>query len=291
MSSNQLNIFSWQTDKLAEAWQQLAAFDFESCDMILTEILDQDAADEGALSLAEEKKKWLVIFQEMKSKTDAIEAVRFLLEEMNKAKFAREWGPMLLKTALQKEIIRRAELCKLFYVTETLTLADLYAQQHNYPAAEKILTDFIEENKNNAAQLARLADMQFEQSKFADANHNYMLALLTDPEQVSVKTIRNKKIADIIRHYGPEMAAAWVWLFGENVPLGISIQFIYSTDAKQKKAATACYLIMMAEKARLENNSDQRVEFRKKLHDAEPLIYQAYFNYCNTGKFLSLDEL
>jgi hypothetical protein len=288
--SNQLNIFSWQSDKLAEAWQQLAAFDFVSGEMILNEMLEQDPTDEGAQSLLEEKKKWQFIFEEMRKK-DELESVRFLLDEVNKERFEREWGPMLLKTALQKEIIRRAEKCMLFFVTETLTLADLYAAQHNYQAAEKILTEFVEANKSNAAQIARLADMQFEQSKFTEANHNYTLALLTDPEKVLLEKIRNRKIADVIRHHGAEMAAAWLWLYGEKVPLGLSTQFIYSTDPKQKKAATACYLIMMAEKARLENNADQRVAFRKQLHDAEPLLYQAYFNYCNTGRFLSLDEL
>lgn len=286
---NQLNIFSWQTDKLAEAWQQLAAFDFTSCEMILQELLQQDPSDEGALSLIKEKNKWALVFEALKEKEGA-EGVQFLLEEVNKGPFEREWGPGLLKNALQKEIIRRAEKCGLFYITETLTLADLYARQHHYEAAEKILSQFVEKNKENAAQIARLADMQFEQSKFAEANHNYMLALLTGCGQINLEQMKNKKLADIIKNHGPEMAPAWAWLYGEHVPLNLSIQFIYSTDPKQKKTATACYLIMMAEKARLENSAEQKVEYRKKLHDAEPLIYQAYFNFCNTGKFLNVDE-
>lgn len=288
--SNQLNIFSWQADKLAEAWQQLAAFDFVACDMILTEMLQQDPGDEGAVSLNEEKSRWQQIFSEAGEK-DAVEALRFLLDKTDSYQFEREWGPMLLKNALQKEIIRRAEKCGLFYVTESLTLADLHARQRNFQAAEKLLEEFAETNKNNAAQRARLADMQYEQSKFTEANHNYMLALLINPQEISLKDLKNKKLADIIRHHGPDMAAAWAWLYGENMPLNISFEYMYSTDSKQKKAATACYLIMMAEKARTENNADQRVEFRKKLHDTEPLLYQAYFNFCTSGKFLSLDEI
>lgn len=291
MFSNQLNIFSWQTDKLAEAWQQLASFDFESCEMILAELLQQDPGDDAARALREEKERWKEIFHEMRTNKAGADAVHFLLEKVDNTKFEKEWGPMLLKTALKKEIIRLAEKCDLFYITEKLTIADMHAQQHNYPAAEKLLTAFTERHKDNAEQLARLADVQHEQGKFSEANHNYMLALLTDPRQISLGKIRNRKIADIIRHYGPDLAAAWLWLYGDNVPLNLCTHFLYSSDERQKKAATACYLIMMAEKARGENNSDQRVEFRKKLHDAEPLIYQAYFNFCNTGRFLSLDEL
>lgn len=288
--AEQLNIFSWNTDKLSEAWQQLAGFNFIDCETLLNELLQQDPENEEGKALQEIRKHWLGIYEELKIK-DPKEAPAFLLEELQKANFEREWGPSLLKTALQKEVIRRAEKAGVFHIHASLTLADLYAQHHMYEDAEEILRRFISEHKNNAFQIARLADMQFEQNKIAEANHHYLLALLINAKEISVEKLKNKKIAGIINNHGPELAAAWAWLYGENLPLGLSTQYIYSSIPEQKKAATACYLIMMAEKARNENNAAERVEFRKKLHEAEPLLYQAYFNFCNSGKFLSAEEL
>ncbi|MBC7861691.1 MAG: hypothetical protein IAF38_01880 [Bacteroidia bacterium] len=288
--SNQLNIFSWNTDKIADAWQQLAAFDFVSCEMILNELLEQDNANEEAKALLETRRYWLVVFEELKNK-EAKEAPAFLYDELQKAPFDREWGPLLLKTSLQKKLIALAENAQVFFIKESLSLADLYAQHHLYEMAENLLLHYINQHKNDACQLARLADMQYEQTKITEANHNYMLAMLINAKEISLEKLKNKKISGIIHNYGPELAAAWAWLYGENMPLSLSTQYIYSSPPEQKRVATACYLILMAEKARNENNVAERVEFRKKLHEAEPMLYQAYFNFCNSGKFLSADEL
>src|SRR5699024_1134892 len=102
-------------------------------------------------------------------------------------------------------------------------------------------------------------------------------ALLRNPCRVPYDRIEYDGLLTLIENEGAEMAPAFGWVRGilPLVPLPDEIEIC--SDVHRK--ATDCYrLLKLADQAAINNNRSKRLEYRQKLYEQAPVLYEEYFS-------------
>ncbi len=274
----QLDIFSWQSEKFQAAWQALSAFDFTGAKNNLAEITESDPENEELDPATNTLIFWQNVFLQLRS-LPASEGPLFLLNNIDRYIFNQTWGEELLKKALLTETIKRAENAELFFVDPCVTLSDLYLRLNDRQGAEStILKQLVHEY--NTSLIIELANIQWHMGKLSEARSNYLKVILQSPEKIDPQKIENTLLKKAMINHGVTFAAAWAWLYGEQLPLINAHEFIGADN--NPNAARACILLLKAEKARKENSSE-KIIYRKQLYEIAPELYKAYFRWIESG--------
>ncbi len=277
----QLNLFSWESDQIAEGWRYAADFNFDKATQTFREVKQQHANDNELDFAIETCSKWAIYFDETWQKSEA-EQSPLLFSFWKTFQFPNSWGPQLLQRALLHKIIVLANENHVFQLDETTTISDLYLKDEQPELAEKSLKDFIKKHTNTTEIQISLANIQYNLGKLTEAAQNYLEALLISPKEIKYKNIANKTLAKVIKTYGSEMTPAFAWIYGQ-VPMLKLNEFNEPENIKHAGIYTY-YLLYMAEKYFKENNSKETLNYRKQIKENNSELFAAYFDLLKRRK-------
>ena len=163
----QLNLFSWESDQIAEGWRYAADFNFDKATQTFREVQQQDSVDNELAFALETCSKWAIYFDETWQKSEA-EQAPLLFSFWKTFQFPNSWGPQLLQRALLHKIIVLANENHVFQLDETTTISDLYLKDEKPELAEKSLKDFIKKHTKTTGTLINLANIQYNFGKLTE---------------------------------------------------------------------------------------------------------------------------
>jgi hypothetical protein len=274
---SQLDIFSWQNEAYTSAWQALSEFNFDACNKIVSELLISDVTDNEALLLQRACEYWSE--QTKAIETSLPEITDRFIESVISADFSRDYGPQSFRSALLIKGIQSLQKEKRFYSSKGMHIAELYKLLGDLKEAAIQMRYYLDSTDDRPELFAELANYQWQNMQFAEARFNYLKAILLVPEKLIQVPIDNPILSQIISLKGARDAAAWAWLYGEQLPLGRAAE---CCDVTKNAAAQLCKLVSDAERVRKEAPTRVAVS-RKNLHDADATYYAAYFEYLTTG--------
>lgn len=279
MTGSQLNIFSWQKEKLAEGYQSLAVFRFDAAERAFREIMQNyTAVDQEVDDALHSTTHWKKVFEHYEAMSGN-ERIPFLHHEIIHFNFLNTWGMQRLRSALISRLVAMMREANTFYVNTQVCLADLLLELGKNNEAEEALIDQLTcEPDPGALGRFRLAQIQWLNGNLTEAKKNYSLALLLAPANVPLNRIESGELKDLIETHGPGMAPAYGWVSGAlplvRIPTAAGESAVSETHCK----ALTCYrLLRKAEEAAKNNDLDACVEYRKQLKETDPDLYDRYF--------------
>jgi len=279
LSYKQLNLFTWQSERIEKGWKTLASFQFIDSIQIFNEVIKQDCFDLEAKHGIEAAEYFSQTFIYCET-IEKDKAIKYLYSAIYSFCFKKSWGPQFLLEKLLAKVISEAELIKLFYIEE-ITIADIYIKIKQLEKAKVALINQLKTNSTNTILLIKLANTQWELSELKEANYYYLKALLLEPNKVIAEIIKNKKIVTLINKYGTEMAPAWGWIYGV-FPL-IDIES-YTEIISKNKGCHAYNLLFLSENTDRKSNLTLIVNLRKQIKLEFPELYEAYFDLLKNRK-------
>jgi len=278
---HQLNLFSWQSEQLAEGWKLLADFNFDKAESNFQMVHQQHNDDEEAVFGLNLCSAWELTFENCSLKSDSDKA-SVLFTEWNNSSFPMAWGPQLLRKSLLHKIINLAIENKVFQINDSITLADLYLIDEKPELAELALQDFITNHHKTTSLQINLANIQWNLGKRKEAGQNYMEALITNPDEIEVKNIKNDTLATIIHKFGADMAPAWGWIFGQ-LPL-MKFNKFKEPEKITRKGFYTYYILFTAEMLAHQKKYNETIAWRKQLKECNPDLWCAYFDLLKRRK-------
>lgn len=264
---NQLDIFSPKTEALTQAWQQMAAFDFQASHDAMAALLRTEPSDPELLEICSVCERWR---DKLTSETNP----EVLLHCLGQEPLLSGWGYQVFRRAVIKHIIVLAKSSGIFRFNVGGTVADLHLLVDEAEKAEQEITEQLSGNNENSFLYARLADVQWHNEKYTEARSNYLLALLLDAENIDTDRLANKVVKHVLEHYGCELAAPWCYIHGEPLPIaGLIAQD--PTRFVKLRAFKACVLLAEADLA-AKSGSPEVGKIRKRLHDLDSGLFTAY---------------
>lgn len=118
---------------------------------------------------------------------------------------------------------------------------DILIKNKEYDLAEKTLKSLIAEYPEHKQYLYSLAQVQYLNGYYDDANENYIRALLLCPDIAYFKRVKNKKLKEVMRLHGIYLAPAYSLL--NNVRSKIDFTDIQDLSEHQKEGITAYHLV------------------------------------------------
>ncbi|MEI8203388.1 MAG: hypothetical protein WCH34_10280 [Bacteroidota bacterium] len=282
-SGIQLDLFTWQSERIAEGWRHLEIFNFEKAEKTFNEVQRQHKDDEECAFALKLCSQWKDIF-ELSNRKNSSEQTSFLFLQWNEIMFPSAWGPQLFKKTVLNRIIQIARENKVFYISESISVADLLVKAQKHALAEKEILNFFQSNEKSVALQINLANIQWNLNKIKESRLNYLEALLTNPSEIAVEIIENLPLAKIIQKYGSEMAPAWGWMQGE-LPLFEFDKFKHNISPSQK-GLYLYHLLIQAEKLTKQGEIKQIISIRKQLKEMDSDLYTAYFNLLKKRKLV-----
>ncbi|MEX2403310.1 MAG: hypothetical protein WD625_04205, partial [Balneolales bacterium] len=140
---------------------------------------------------------------------------------------------------------------------------------------EQVLKGQLKQEPENDIRF-RLAQIQWVNGKRNEAKKNYALGLLLAPDNIFLNGIQSSEIKKTIEIHGPEMAPAYGWVNGA-LPLVRVPETVIAYSVTHRKALRSYQLLGMAEESARVKDAEACFNYRKKLKETAPDLYDVYF--------------
>ncbi|MEX0772868.1 MAG: hypothetical protein WEB89_06770 [Balneolales bacterium] len=275
MTYSQLSIFSWQTEKMAEGFRKLADFDFDAARQAFQEIIQkQEVVEQKVHDALEVTLYWENIMGHCIG-TSRDQIIPYLYREIIHFDFSNTWGIQSLRKSLLDHLVSIMYDEHQFYITADVCLSDLLIELDRNDEAERVLTDQMKQEPGNNIRF-RLAQIQWVNGKRNKAKINYVLGLLLAPGNIFLDRIESPEIQETIDMHGPEMAPAYGWVNGA-LPLVRVPETVIAYSVTHRKALRSYQLLGMAEESARVKDAEACFNYRKKLKETAPDLYDVYF--------------
>lgn len=164
---------------------------------------------------------------------------------------------------------------------------DLLLELGTFQEAETLISIAINRNPEKYYLFYYLAQAQWLQQKKSTANSNYTKAMLLFPDNRFVNRIENDKITNLIQHYGLSNTPAHGWVKGNLPMINASIKSddnIKFLSPQHQKAKEAYQFLIATEMSLKDNDIKLSIQYRKKLKNLDPDLYEAYFELLKKRK-------
>lgn len=271
----QLNLFQWDAIAVGNGYQCLSMLDFDKAGSHFSKVLKALPTHQTAYQGMKDLQFWEDVFVDMAG-LDKVSQIFFLWDGIACFNF----GSSDYYTSLRQTLIRH--LLQLigddgeFYIPPDLCRGYLHLQLGDYRRAETSLVQLLEQFPADARLHSFLADAQYQQGKEGNAGISYATALLIAPDEVDVSAIRNRRLAEVVREHGHELAPIYGYFQGI-LPL-VSLQTKLSSPE-----ARAYNLLRQAEQAMRLGNHDKMVTARRDLKQLHPKVLEDYLSWLTSS--------
>lgn len=277
MNDQQLPLFNRRTIIMGEGYRQLAAFKFKEAMQHFEDAhharLETDKEVAGALQACE---YWQPMMQHSGESIDNI------YEKFRRYDFGQVPGLQQFKHALLKHITNEMLATDRFYLNDNKIVPDLLLELQHDKKAEEVVTQNMEKHPDDSQLTYFLAQTQWKNNKQGEAKKNLARALLGNPCNIPYERIEYKGLITLIEKVGAEMAPAFGWV--RNILPLISLpQEIKICSEAHRRAIKSYRYLYLADKAAVNNNRTRRLDYRKKLNEQAPDLYEEYFALFTNG--------
>src|SRR5690625_1012873 len=163
---------------------------------------------------------------------------------------------------------------------EITTIFDLLLQNALYKDAKSFISINMKTQSNNHRLLYMLGQAEWRNEEKANANKNYLHALLYCPDKKSMERIENDRLKKLAQSHHPAMAPSYAWIEGL-LPFVTLDDELSILDKEHQKAIDSYRYLKQSDKA-LQNKEDV-ISHRKRLKATAPGLFDAYMNLLHSG--------
>lgn len=280
METRQITI--WDNISLEQGTQCLSGMEFDKAEShFLTAMKSGSAEPDNVRKLMEACQYWRQRIQTSNEPEYTAEMFEELLSDYNNYPFTRSMAG--LKKSLLTFIIRQLRNLPAAGIALFEAVFDFCIKSKEYSQAEDLVFTINLQHPNNRVSLYLLAQAQWLQGNFSEANRNYTIGLLRHPDTCPLNKIENRKLKDIILALGPESAPAFGFI-RRILPLMPGEEKIMVRNEIHQKAIECYRLLCRAHEAMNNNDMKNYVNFRKQLKLLFPELYTEYFKVLKTKK-------
>lgn len=263
----------WDNVALEKGYRRLAALDFKEAISQFNEALKGPGEKADIQKAIEAAKFW----QEKLASSE----IRNLLKEFMGYPFLPQWRnfkeALLLSVThfILKE--KSKDLCLVKTAFDQLLLLDAFQK------AEELILQALKHHPEKYELFYLLAQAQWLKGIQAEANGNYLRALLYYPDVNYLDRIENKPLKALIKIHAPEMVPAFAWVKGvlSFITLKDKIKPLNELHEKGIK----CYsLLQKAEETWRKEDIKTSIRCRGELKTIAPNLYQKYFDLLQQRK-------
>lgn len=267
----QLNLFQWDLIETGRGFESLAMLDFAEARRrfakVLTALPEHREASRGLRDVE--------FWEDAVSEADRLEldqAIGFLWGSIRRFPFENYGGRNSLRLTLLGRLLVMMSHREALYIPPDLCRGFLHLQLGDYAAAASELQRLLERLPDNGRLRAYLADALWMQAKKEAAAETYAVALLASPHEVNASALRNRRLAELIREHGPDLAPMYGYMTGE-LPL-------VKPEAKAAGREARAYMCLVAaERARLGGDYPAMVSARRDFKELAPAVFRDYLNW------------
>jgi tetratricopeptide (TPR) repeat protein len=274
----QLDIFSEITEIAADAWEKLAALDFNGAENLAGEALSRYPDNENARLCLTRSNDWSFLDHSGAQVSD-------ILRHITKYPFTDWWGDEKFRVALLNRVIAMVTESGEFKVDEFYDLAHVYLLKGDLTSAESVLEKYLNANPVSGTHQLRLANISWSAGKISKANFLYMLTFFSFPDKILVSEVEHTVLQKLATIHTIPMSVPWSLLYGQQMPLAAAAKFTAHSTPEIAKAARACVAMADDQAARVQRKTS--VEARKLLAECDRGLFDAYMRFMQSGRPLS----
>lgn len=148
--------------------------------------------------------------------------------------------------------------------------------------AEEFIKNYLKNAPESALYLSCLAQVQWHTNNNADANLNFIKAVIYDPQSIQPSRIVNDHISKLTVEYNLSLSPAMMWL--EKIIRGFDgLRDILQSERKGD-AVECLRLLYFAEEFEHKSDMANAVKYRKQLNERFPTVYEKYFTILKAKK-------
>lgn len=277
MGNNQLPLFDRCTKILGEGYRKLAAFKFEEARRHFKDALHsgskKDKEADGALRAC---KYWEPLVQGSAGSINSIH------KKFRSYDFGPAPGMQQFQHALIEHIVDLMLKTDQFYLEDNKTVSDLLMECYHYEKAEKVIAEEMEAHPTDSQLPYLLAQAQWQNNKSGESKKSFARALLRNPCCVPYERIEYNGLLTLIENEGAEMGPAFGWVRGI-LPLVLLPEGIKPCSETHQKAVKSYRLLYSADKAVVSRDINACADYRRKLSEHAPDLYDEYFALFTDG--------
>lgn len=263
----------WDNVALEKGYCRLAALDFKEAISQFNEALKGPGEKADIQKAIEAAKFW----QEKLASSE----IKNLLKEFIGYPFLPQWRNFkeaLLLSATDLILKEKSkDLCQVKTAFDQLLLLDAFQK------AEELISQALKHHPEKYELFYFLAQAQWLKGIQAEANGNYLRALLYYPDVNYLDRIENKPLKALIKIYAPEMVPAFAWI--EGVLSFITLKDKIKPVNELHEKGIKCYsLLQKAEETWRKEDIKTSIRCRGELKTIAPNLYQKYFDLLRQRK-------
>ena len=272
----QLNLFQWDMIETGRGLECLAGLDFAEARRRFLKVLGVRPEHPEASQGMRDLHFWEEVFKKLE-KMDSGTAAGFLWNRISGFHFRSSEPSRNLRRSLLRHLMTLVAESPSPYIPPDLCRGFLHLQLGDYAAAEAGLGLLLEENPDNGRLRAYLADALWMQEKKKAAAESYAVALLSSPGDVNTEALRDQRLAELIREYGPDLAPIHGYMSG-------TLPLVTPPGEAVTPAARAYGYLFEAERFRRLNEHQAMVTSRRHFKELVPSVFQDYLEWLATGE-------
>lgn len=277
MSVRQLSL--WENVALENGYRRLATLSFKEAISQFNEALKGLGEKATIQKAIETAQFWQGRIQPSKSLSS--DGIKNLLNEfiaypfLPQLKKFKEALLIYIADLILKEESRNLEIVKTAF--DQLVLLKVFQK------AEDLILYALKHHSENYELLYFLAQAQWLKGIQAEADGNYLRALLYYPEVNYFDRIENKRLKLLSENYTPELIPALAWI--EGILGFISLrEYIKPLNELHEKGIKLYCLLQKAEEASKNNDIKSGAHYRGKIQKLNGELYQKYFDLLQQRK-------
>ena len=282
MEEVQLDLFSWDRVKIADAYRSMGSFQLEEAkvafDAVRTQCPEHEEARQGLRIVSD----WELLLHDLTDLTGRDGLVR-LWHTIEGYAFGPGDGALRFRQALLERLAARMEDDSVLYVSPDLYLGYVLLEAGDHHRAELSLVRLLREFPGSGKLWSYLGNALWMQGKSHEARIAYTKALLVDPTDVSLDEVNDSELVEIVKEDGIDPAPIRGWLMGVLPLLDAETEIARLTEGNEALAGSKRFrtytCLARAEKARQRGHHDEMVSHRKILKTEAPEIFDAYMQY------------
>jgi hypothetical protein len=146
-----------------------------------------------------------------------------------------------------------------------------------FDKAGSIIKDYFQKFPEKITLLYLIAQAKWLGDELGEANRIYTMALLSDPVNVPLQRIKNRRLKELIQTRGAAMTPAYGWI--DHILPFLPLEKLSELPVTEETHALQSYRLLQ-ESQRALNRRDMTacINYRKQLKSLAPELYEAYFN-------------
>lgn len=163
-----------------------------------------------------------------------------------------------------------------------VSIFDLLLDAGMLDKAEEFIGYYLMTASDSTLFIICQAQVQWLNHNNAQANLNYIKAVLSDPQSILIDRIANNEVRQLIIENGIILSPAMMWL--DKLITGFEgINDMLQSD-RGGEALECLKLLYLAEKCEQEEDMSNALLHRKKMKERYPVVFQKYFTILNARK-------